>query len=94
MVKIMAKIKSDIFNTDITIYGDGLVSRIECKDSFAKQAVVESIRKGTGQMANSYHPLPNTMLQAYATILQYADADDIDVDGDIGEIPYDDGVVY
>lgn len=94
MAIIKARIKSDFynFNCEVTIIGDGMISRIDCKDDFAKEIISNDIKNGNGRIANAYHPLPNTMLQAYATLKKYSK--NIEVEGDIGEIPYNEGVVY
>lgn len=95
MATIRAKISSDSFAPcKIEISGDGMVQKITCADVYAERLIKESIQNGDWWIANAYYPLPNTMLQAYATVWHYAKESDIEVVGDIGEIPMEPGVVY
>lgn len=54
----------------------------------------EGIESGEGYMANAYYPEPGTMLQAYALACNLFGYRNVKVDGDIGTIPSEEGVVY
>ena len=94
----MAKIRAiareygdDIY---VEIIGDENVESIESNEPYFKDRISEMIKKGEGRIANSYHPEPNTMLQAYAALCTVFGEKDVKVEGEIGQIPYEPGVIY
>ena len=97
MAKITANGMTTIGEIKIEITGDGRVEQIECEDRAFKEFVETAINNGTGWIANGYHPPAGSMLQAYAFLTNvYANYDDVEVEGDIGEIPMSDdpNVIY
>ncbi len=93
MAVITAKGKLPYGTFDVTITGDETIKTIECSDLIRK-IITNGIRKAEGTMANGYRPEGNTMLQAYAFLVDMFGEDNVSVDGDIGSIPYEEGVIY
>lgn len=94
MAKITANGETELGNIEVIIEGDELVNEISCNDSTVKNYFVKSISQADGVIANDYHPEPNTMLQAYAFCCNVFNREDVKVDGNIGEIEYEEGVIY
>lgn len=94
----MATIKTNgmLFGTKVyvTIKGNEEVEEINATDLYAEEEIRKMIKNGSGHMANAYFPEPNTMLQAYALLCNLFGYESVEVDGDIGEIPYKPGVIY
>ena len=79
----------------IEIVGNKKVESITSSDTSLEAIVERSIKNGDGIMANGYSPPPMSMLQAYATLLGiFDDYRDVTVDGDIGTIPHQTGVIF
>lgn len=95
MATIKASGKTEMFGMQkITINGDKLVSSVACNDKEFRLLVVDWIKNKKGKMANAYSPPENTMLQAYATLQTIFGYKNVEAVGDIGEMPYEKGVIY
>lgn len=93
MAVIKAKGELPYGNFEVIVNGEKRVKSIECSD-LIKPYVKEAIHKAKGTIANGYAPEADTMLQAYAFLSEMFGADHVTVDGDIGELPYEEGVIY
>ncbi len=94
MATIRAKGQTEFGERDVTITGAEKVENISASRKSFAEFVKEGIRLGEGSLANGVYPEPNTMLQAFAVCRMLFREQDITVDGDIGEIEYEDGVIY
>jgi len=94
MATIKAHGDTDIGEISVVITGDDKVESIESSDSDVVQFLKDRIANADGYMANAYHPEAGTMLQAYASCLLLFRDREIEIDGDIGEIEFEEGVVY
>lgn len=95
MAKITAKGTADFFGKiEVVIEGDRTVEKITCDDDDVREFFEKSIKNGDGEMANAYHPEPNTMLQALAFCISMLPQGKVTVEGDIGEIESEEGVIY
>lgn len=98
MAKITAKGTANIngytFKTEIVITGDKTVENIKCDDYYFKHLAMNEIKQAGHYLANAYHPPANSMLQAYAFMEHYFHSADIEIEGDIGTIPCEEGVIY
>lgn len=95
MAKITAKGTADFFgDIEVIIEGDENVEKITCGDDSVKRFFEYHIKEGHGMMANAYHPEPKTMLQALAFCIMIMPQCKITVEGDIGEIECEEGVIY
>jgi len=94
MNQITAKGQTDFGYLEITITGDQNVQQINCEDPVIVSFVADGIRNAGGWLANNYHPPENTMLQAYAYLVNLFVQGAVTVHGDIGEIPFEEGVIY
>ena len=95
MAKITAKGKTEYFGKlEIVIEGEKNVEKITCDDEEARDFFAEHIKAGDGEMANAYHPEPNSMLQAFAFCCMMFSESNVQIEGDIGEIECEKGVIY
>lgn len=97
MARIEANGMTRFGKMNILIIGDGKVESIKCADEDQKYYVEKAIEDGEGSMANAYFPPAGSMLQAFAYLTNiFENYDDVNVYGDIGEIPISDtpGAVY
>ena len=94
MARIIAKGETEFGEIGVIITGEQYVSSIESDDDSVVMFFADHIEAADGEMANAYHPESNTMLQAFAFCQMIFDKDDIAVEGDIGEMEYEDGVIY
>ena len=94
IAKIIADGNTDFGRIKVVVEGQEKVESIEANDEYMKDILKKGIKDAKGKMANGYHPEADTMLQAYALCLMFFIEDDISIEGDIGEIPYEPGVVY
>jgi len=95
MAKIIAKGNTEEFGKiKIEIIGSEKVDKIICDDEDVKAFFAGHIKDADGEIANGFHPESDTMLQAYAFCLMVFDYKDIHIEGDIGEIEFEEGVVY
>ena len=78
----------------VEIIGEEKVEQIICDDDGMKAFFADHIHDADGEIANGFHPESDTMLQAYAFCLMVFDYDDIAVEGDIGELECEEGVIY
>ena len=94
MAVIRAQGKTIFGLQSVVIQGNESAKEIICSDGAFRQVIQESIETASGSIANAYHPKAGTMLQAYATLTESFGYNDIQVEGDIGKIPYKKGVIY
>lgn len=94
MATITAKGITNHGYQEIQITGEKRVESIVCSDGAFMMFVETSINKARGQMANGYVPPARTMLQALAVLTMLYDYRNVTVDGDIGEMPHQPGVIY
>lgn len=94
MASITAKGATSFGYQEIKITGEKKVESMACLDGAFMRFVAVGIKEARGQMANGYAPPAGTMLQALAVLATLYDYHNITVDGDIGTIPYQPGVVY
>ena len=95
MAKITAKGKTEYFGKlEIVIEGGKYVNKITSDDEEAREFFAQHIKAGDGELANAYHPEPNTMLQAFAFCCEMFSESDIHIEGNIGEIECKEGVIY
>lgn len=93
MTRIVGKGRSEFGNVSITIIGDKKVKQIECSE-LIKPYVSKAIHNAEGTIANGFSPEADTMLQAFAYLTNVFGDDNVDVYGDLEEIPCDPGVIY
>ena len=93
MARIEASGELSYGKFEVVVSGNGQVENIECSE-LIKKYVTDSINNAIGTIANNYAPEGGTMLQAYAFLVDLFGADNVTVDGDIGEMPYEPGVIY
>ena len=95
MAKITAKGTMEYFgDIEIVIEGEKYVEKITCEDDDVRAFFEDRINAGAGELANSYHPEPKTMLQALACLIGSLWKADIETEGDIGELECEEGVIY
>lgn len=93
MAVISAKGKTKYGEIEIRVTGEHKIEKIEC-DSPMAVLIEDAIRNAEGEMANGYYPEGGTMLQAYAYLTGLLGYDAVKVDGELEEIPYEEGVIY
>lgn len=94
MSTIKAKGTTKYGDIVVTITGDESVKAISTGDKYLDSVFWKSIKEGEGSLANNYHPEKGSMLQAYAFCRTLFREKDISVNGDIGEIDSEEGVIY
>ena len=94
MATITARADTIYGKMSLKIEGTDKIESVSTGDDWLDDWVWHNIKTNRYSMANNYKPEPDSMLQAYAFCLSICNWDDISVDGDIGEIPYEPGVIY
>lgn len=93
MAVITAKGKTKLGDLSVRISGEKKVEKIDC-DPSASWYFEQAINRADGWLANGYHPEAGTMLQAYALLVCMFGYNAVTVDGDLDEIPHEEGVIY
>lgn len=94
MSKIEASGETFFGQNKVTITGKKNVDRIECNAPVFEEYIRLAIKRRRGQIANAYHPPANSMLQAYALLVELFGEDNVTVEGDIGELEHEPGRIY
>lgn len=94
MATIKASGDTFIGKRSVEVSGDKMVRRIKADNVVFEQYIRLAIKRRRGEMANAYRPPANSMLQAYALIADLFGANNVTVDGDIGEIECESGRIY